>query len=235
MKFNSLSGLVAALVLSACGPVAQQAAGNTANESPEQVARQGPPALELSAEPISANEVRFTVRAVNVPLPIEVMAEVSLAGQADQDVWIGNNRRVRLDQETTTFTVNASRQDHPLPRGEYVADVQFYPRWGAAGNSAAANLPELRAEDRVDLRGAGGSRADAELRNERRRWVMGTLGMNEPWDERAFVARLGEYQKYPSDLSHLHDAYYFPGADVTLLVNRLRQEVTVWRLGRATR
>ena len=87
----------------------------------------------------------------------------------------------------------------------------------------------------IKLQGDGTS-ADKELaKRQAQNWVMGTVHSQYPWDESFFVNRLGNYVKYKATLSHLHDAYYFPDVDVTLLVNRLRGEVTVWRFGRATR
>lgn len=56
-----------------------------------------------------------------------------------------------------------------------------------------------------------------------------------PWDQSDFQKRLGKAVKRHSDLSHLHDAYYFPGADMTLIVNRFKNEVSVWRMGQETR
>ena len=63
---------------------------------------------------------------------------------------------------------------------------------------------------------------------------MGNIGMNVPWNRENFEARLGPAQKGPSTMSRLHDAYYFPNADMTFLVNRLKNEVTVWRVGDVT-
>ena len=192
------------------------------------------PQIALRAEPVSSNEVRFVVT-TNLPLPVEVMASVSLADQRPEATWIGHQQRVTLSRPTTTFVLHTSAAQRPLPRGSYEAEISFYPRWGAAGNSAAAAAPELHAVETVTLRGSGMARADAELRNERQRWVMEHVVMHTPWDEPSFVARLGRYEKSQAELSHLHDAYYFPGADMTLIVNRLLGEVTIWRIGRASR
>jgi hypothetical protein len=192
------------------------------------------PQLMLEAEPVSSNQVRFTIR-TNLPLPVEVMAAVSLANQKPEDTYIGHDERATLAEPTTVFILDASKANKPLPKGRYEAEVSFYPRWGAEQSPAARGAPQLRAVQTVTLRGSGISRAEAELRNERQKWVMGNVNMNSPWDEGAYVARLGPYEKSPADLSRLHDAYYFPGADMTLIVNRLRGEVTIWRMGRASR
>jgi len=64
---------------------------------------------------------------------------------------------------------------------------------------------------------------------------MSNLDMNTPWNENEFVARLGRYESTPSTMSRLHEALYFPDADMTLIVNRVRNEVTIWRMGRTVR
>ena len=56
-----------------------------------------------------------------------------------------------------------------------------------------------------------------------------------PWSEEKFRTKLGPFEKSVSTLSPLHDAYYFSDADVTLIVNRFRHEVSIWRVGRAVR
>ena len=72
-------------------------------------------------------------------------------------------------------------------------------------------------------------------RNAKKIWVMENIIMNMPWDEKAMVEQLGQYEKSDSTLSHLHDAYFFPEADMTLIVNRFKHEITIWRSGRASR
>ncbi|MCD1589814.1 hypothetical protein K7H13_03430 [Qipengyuania citrea] len=190
--------------------------------------------LSVEAVPQGDTQVRFAVT-TNLPTPVEVMAGVALAGQKPDDVFIGHTERVTLDGPRTEFVVDTSAAREPLPSGEYDAEVSFYPRWGAEnGNPAAKSAPELEATDRITLGGSGENRADAERRNELQRWVMGNIGMNVPWNRENFEARLGQARKGPSTMSHLHDAYYFPDADMTFLVNRLKNEVTIWRMGDVT-
>ncbi|MBS7671435.1 hypothetical protein [Croceicoccus gelatinilyticus] len=155
-----------------------------------------------------------------------------MADQADEDVAIGNNRRVTLEKPEQTFVVDAFREGKPVPSGEYVAEVGFYKRRGAKdGNPEAAGVNDIEAEDRVRLAGLGMTRAQGTRQVELQRWVMGNVAANDPWDQARFEAKLGRAVKGPSTLSHLHDAYYFPEADMTFLVNRLRREVSIWRLG----
>ena len=227
-----------ALVLHGSNPAAP-VAQNEASVQPS-----GPPAqpqsapatyeMDLKATPVSSNAVRFAVT-TNLPLPVQIMADFGLAGLRDDETWIGYQEKVILNKPTSVFTLDASKSDRSLPAGKYDAEVSFYPRWGAALNQKAKVAPVLHARQTVTLKGSGVSPTKARLLNERQRWVMGNVGMHDPWDEAKFVARLGPYEKQQAELSHLHDAYYFPEADMTLIVNRLLGEVTIWRRGRASK
>lgn len=227
---DAVRGLCVAILCAATGALA----GCSDSSEQEKGAGPAPPTLGLVAEPVSEHAVSFTIR-TTLPPPVEVMASVDLAGQKDDDVYMGHSERVTLQGPVTRVVIDTSKARDDLPSGEYVAEVIFYPNWGAEGNEAAAHAPELRASQPIKLIASGGTRAAAEIRNQRQAWVMDNVIMGTAWDEKAFVARLGQYEKSPSDLSHLHDAYYFPGANMTLIVNRLKGEVTIWRQGKQTR
>lgn len=191
------------------------------------------PQFELAARPISDHRVEFRVD-TNLPPPVTVMADLSLAGQKPDDVWIGYQEKVRLTGPSTTFVLDTAKSDKPLPNATYEATVSFYPLWGAEGNDAAKVFPDLEDIVEVDLLASGQSREGAVRKEELQKWVMLNINMNSPWDEGSYVSRLGHYRKSAATLSRLHDAYYFPAADMTLIVNRVRNEVTLWRVGRAT-
>ena len=192
------------------------------------------PKILLIARPLDENRVQFEVE-TTLPLPVEVMASVSLTGQAADDVYIGHQERIKIEKSESTFIIDTTNAKGAIPSGEYEAKVSFYPLWGAKnGNPAAENVSELHAISNILLKGASVDRADAERKNNLQRWVMNNLGMNEPWNRETYEAKLGKSQKGPSTMSHLHDAYYFPDADITLLVNRLKSQVTVWRMGDVT-
>ncbi|MFT6474994.1 hypothetical protein [Qipengyuania profunda] len=234
MKYFWTAGLV--LTLAACGQAPNPAPEDVEVEAGSVGDAFDPATAEISldASPQSDTQIRFVVT-TNLPTPVEVMAGVALAGQKPDDVFIGHSERVTLASPRTEFVLDTSSARNALPSGEYDAEVSFYPRWGAEnGNPAAKTAPELEATDRITLGGSGEDRADAERRNELQRWVMGNIGMNVPWNRESFEARLGPAEKGPSTMSRLHDAYYFPDADMTFLVNRLKNEVTVWRVGDVT-
>jgi len=222
---------VAYLALSAA--IALGACSRSTSSQRQQAEVPANPVLELDVTPISAYEAQFRV-STNLPPPVTVVAGLDLADQKPDDVWIGYSEHVVLTGATTTFVLDAAKAEDPLPAASYEAGVSFYPRWGAEGNPAAKAFPELEAVQLVELQASGQTREAAVRRVELQKWVMLNINMNVPWDERFYVNKLGQYQKSKADLSRLHDAYYFPDADVTLLVNRLRGELTLWRLGRAT-
>lgn len=195
------------------------------------------PAYELSvkARTLSSTKVEFTVT-TNIPLPVEVMVGVDLADQRPDETYIGFTERLRLASPVTVHVLDTSEARKPLPSGNYEAVVSFYQRWGAKnGNPAAASVPDMEAKQLIVIEGSGESADLARSRNKMQMWVMENFVMNSPWNERYYIERLGNYEKSKATLSHLHDAYYFPRADMTLLVNRLKNDVTVWRLGRASK
>jgi hypothetical protein len=73
----------------------------------------------------------------------------------------------------------------------------------------------------------------AEEQNKLQRWVLDNVYMWNPWKPETVVAVLGQYQKRPSE-KPVWDAYYFPKADMTILVARQANVEMVWRYGRAT-
>lgn len=222
----ALLGAASALVLAGCS-------SEQAPSPPKQdIALPANPRLELEAETVSNDEVRFTIT-TNLPTPFGVATGVNLAGQDGNDVYVGYSEFVTLTKPTTTFTLDTSKAQKPLPTGDYEAEVNFYPNWKE--NAALKTVPKLTAVKPITLKASGESAEVTNLRNERQRWVMSSTHMNMPWDEQLYVNKLGPYQKSQADMSHLHDAYYFPGADMTLIVNRLRGQLTIWRMGRESR
>lgn len=193
-----------------------------------------PVELNVKARALDSTKIEFTVT-TNIPLPVEVMIGVDLADQRPDETYIGYTERLRLASPVTVHVLDTSEARTPLPSGNYEAVVSFYQRWGAKnGNPAAAPIPDMEAKQLIAIEGSGDSADLVRSRNKMQMWVMENFVMNSPWDERYYVERLGNYEKSKATMSHLHDAYYFPRADMTLLVNRLKNDVTVWRLGRAS-
>ena len=209
------------------------------NKSPEKPTVAAAPATMpakpfLSIEPkvLDAHRVQLTI-GTNLPMPIKVATSIDLHGQKPDDTYIGYSEFVTLTGANTVAVLDTSKADKPLPAAEYDATVDFFPKWGAEGNDLAKGAPQLHAEKQFQLKASGGSAKDAVLLRDRQRWVMENVNAKSPWSKVTFERRLGKSEKGRSDLSHLHDAYYFPGADMTLLVNRLQNQVTTWKMGHA--
>lgn len=189
------------------------------------------PFLTVEPEPLDGHRVALTIR-TNVPTPIKIATSIDLHGQKGTDTYIGYQEFVTLTGPTTRVVLDTSKAERPLPSSTYDATVDFFPKWGAEGNPAAVGVPQMHAERQFTLSGAGGSVADTKLRDERRRWVMENVIVGTPWDRAKFERRLGKAEKGPSELN-LHDAYYYPGPGMTLLVNQLTKKVATWKDGNA--
>ena len=191
--------------------------------------------LTISAKPASEYSVEFTVK-TNIPLPVEVMATVDLKNQKPDDIYIGYSDRIKLTSPIQTFILNASSMK--LPSGDYVAEVTFYPRWGAKdGNPKASNIKQ-QLSDSVELRlkGSGESSSDAEQRKKSQRWVMENVIIGTPWDKTTFTNKLGDYEelKVANRNPQIIKVYYFPEVDMTIFVNAYKNTVATWRKGKTS-
>lgn len=171
----------------------------------------------------------------NMPLPIEIMVGVALRGQRDDDIFMGNDQRVRITESPHSFSIPTTTSRGGLPSGEYDVEATFYPRWGGANGppEARAITREIRATRRITLRGTGGSARDAAARNEAQRWLMENTATGDRWNPAEFERRMGPSERMPvTNRTEIIVAYYFPRADATVFVNTLRNELVTWRLGR---
>ena len=187
--------------------------------------------ISVQATPISAYVVSLVVT-TNIPLPVEVMAGVSAKGQAPTDTFIGVSKRVMLTSPEQTIEIDGTSEN--LPSGEYTAAVTFYPRWGAENGTeqAKAITQEIIGAVDVTLSGSGESKGQVDQRNIAQRWVMENVSIGTDWNESQFVQRMGQFEKSASTLN-LHDAFFFPDTDMTIIVSRVKNTVATWRMGRA--
>lgn len=224
---NSIVLLSAALLWS-CG---QRTSSNT--EQQTSVAAPTRPTeayfLKLKAKPVAPTKVEFTV-STNAPLPIETMADVTLVGLRDDETWIGEERKAILDKPITTFVLDTAQNGKRLPLGKYIAEIDYFQRWGADNNPAARNVPDMTAKKDIQLGGSGESTSHARSKAAMQRWVMGEMDFNRPWTDTELKSKLGPFER-----GRTHDGsftYYFPDADVTLFVAPARHKVLTSRLGR---
>jgi hypothetical protein len=230
---NSIKKFALACGLALFSQVACSPAPTAPPAKPEEAPASRKSEIDFQATALPDRKVQFVIT-TNIPTPVQVMASINLAGQKDDDIWIGHSDKVTLTGPTTTFVLDTSVAQRELPDADYEAEVSYYARWGAEGNPAAEGYPDVKATKTLKLGGGGLTRTAAVRRAELQQWVMLNVIMHTPWDREGFKEKLGRSEKSPSTMSHLHDAYYYPDADMTLLVNRLLGEVTTWRKGRVS-
>lgn len=189
--------------------------------------------LKLKTRPLAADKVEFNVT-TNAPLPIETMADVTLSGVKDDETWIGEERKVTLDRPTTTFVLDTSQNGKRLPSGKYVAEIDYFQRWGANSNPAARELPDMSAKSEVHLGGSGETASHARSKVAMQRWVLGEMDFNRPWSDAELRSKLGPFTCYDSTNAVLSQVCYFPEADLSLFVDRNRHKVFTSKLGRVS-
>ena len=170
----------------------------------------------------------------NAPLPIEVMADVTLAGLRDKETWIGAHKRITLSQPTTTYVLNATQNGKMLPAGKYLAEVDYYQRWGAEKNSAARDVPDMKAKQDLNLGGSGETASHARNAAALQRWVMGEMDFNRRWSDGDLKTKLGRFERYESPNAVNSVVYYFPEADLSLFIDPGRGKVFTFKLGRVS-
>ncbi len=250
--FSCLTIVGLALVLLGCGSDAPI----TANPTPEpsKVATETADPIIERAEPeatkipaLRPDEHTITVHATahsnavdlqidtNIPGIIEIMASINFKGQAPDDVYIGESRRVGIIDGSTTVRFDTSG----LPTGEYEAEANFYPRWGFQDELSRSTgiTQELTAVQEIRLGGSGQPASAAQFRSNSQAWVMGNVGMGDPWKEEDWTRRFGSYERLPVEglNPNVIDACYFPNIDMTIFVNKLKHTVSHWRIGRSNR
>ena len=86
--------------------------------------------ITVQAIEIEGKKVRLSINS-NIPGNIELMAGVSLMGQAPEDTYIGKSERVKVSNGISEIIIDVS----DLPSGEYEAEANLYPTWGLQDES----------------------------------------------------------------------------------------------------
>jgi len=187
--------------------------------------------ISASSQKLGDNKVRLEL-ATNIPGTIELMAGISLAGQAPDDTWIGKNERVRLVNGAGQVTFDVS----DLPSGQYDVEATFYPRWGFQDEKSRLSGVNENLEHKhpISLTGSGESAELATQRNEGQRWVMENIIIGSEWDPEFWKGRFGQWEEFPVTTRnpHIISNYYFESLDMTIIINTLKDEVVVWKMGR---
>ena len=188
--------------------------------------------ISVNPKVVAGTQVAAEI-STNIPGSIEVMASLSLAGQSPEDTFIGATQRVTLADGTGQVNFDASK----LPHGSYNFKASFYPRWGFKGEQARATgiQDSIEASSRVELTGSGESSENVVLRENGQKWVMENIHAGVPWDSALWREKFGDHQEITIDRYNprVIKAYYFDSIDTTVFINVLKNEVTVWRLGKA--
>jgi len=118
--------LSATAFLASCGDSSLVAESSHQNKQPEETQ---PSVKEYSitvqAIEIEGKKVKLSISS-NIPGNIEIMAGVSLMGQAPKDTYIGKSERIKVSNGSSEVVIDVS----DLPSGKYKAEANFYPRWG---------------------------------------------------------------------------------------------------------
>jgi len=197
-----------------------------------------PAAWSQSLEIVAVEETAAGVTIVietDMATPFEVMAGLGLAGQADDDICICSNERFTVRSASQSLTIKPEMRGRKLPTGTYDAEVDFYPRWGAANSpdTTKAIAKQISASRRFELKGSGESASKAAARENNQLWVMQNTAMGDAFNLAKFEKRLGRsVATTVTNRNGIIIAHYFPASDITLFENTLKGELVTWKLGR---
>lgn len=188
-------------------------------------------AIDIQTEEIDRNTLKITA-STNIPGIIEVMGSVSLAGQAADDVYIGESKKFILSQGAGQVVLDVSA----LPSGKYEAEISFYPRWGFKDEKSKASGigSNIEVSKRIEIVGSGESAESASAREEGQRWVMLNVVVGTPWSTGELISRFGSWEEFPTKTRNpkIIKNYYFKSIDMTIVVNVLKDEVVTWKMGK---
>lgn len=188
--------------------------------------------LGFTVHQLQRNKVKLELT-TNMSGAIEVMVSISLAGQDPDDVWIGEDARVRITKGKGVAILDVSE----LPKGRYDAEVNYYPNWGPQDNLAKSfsSKEVLEASIAFDLFGSGESAESVKFREEGQKWVMENVEMGKPWNIDFWIKKFGQMKELEVDRgnSNILKAFYFKSIDMTLIVNVRQGTIDTWRFGEA--
>lgn len=190
--------------------------------------------IEILSVEEKGNTVEIAIR-TDIATPFEVMAGVALAGQKPQDVFIGNSLRQTISSQEQVLRVPVLQNGEVLPSGDFLAEVSFYPRWGAEKAPAAtkALTENIEVAQPFVLGGSGASSDDVARRENLQRWVMLNTAAGDRFNLKAFQAQLGESEETEgANANGTISAHYFPAADMTLFENKVLGTLVTWKMGR---
>ena len=190
--------------------------------------------IEVKAVVVSANTVEYTIE-TNIPLPVEMMASINLKNQKPEDIYIGADKKIRVDMTPYAFKFDINTFE--LPSGDYEAEVTFYPRWGANdGNAISKGIKSVISDTYdISLSTEFGSAEEKKSLDLKQSWVMNNVVVGTHWDKDLFIEKLGNFEELRVSNSNpdIVKIYYFPNADMSIFVSKPLQEVLTWRMGKS--
>jgi hypothetical protein len=191
------------------------------------------PTIDLQATVKDENTVEFIIK-TNIPLPVEVMANINLKNQKPKDTYIGTSKRIKI--ETSPYTFDFDISEAKLPSGEYDATVTFYPMWGADNGNELAKEIQSKVEGvySISLGTSYGTADERKEKDKKQLWIINNVVVDTPWEKDKFVNILGEYQELivTNRNPEIIKVYYFSEADMTIFVSIPKMAVVTWREGK---
>jgi hypothetical protein len=192
--------------------------------------------LEVSFE---NNQLIYSI-STNIPLPIELMIGISPKESFPNDPAYGFSKRIRLSNSPKKYICKAENtyglNPTKLKNGEYIAEVKFYPSWGAKkGNPLSSKINDIIKSSFpiiIDTESTGTLELEIE-KSIKQTWGIG-IAIKDIWVEKKFIKNLGEYQelKTVGRDPKIVKTYYFPQADMTFFVSKTTNQVLMWKLGK---
>jgi hypothetical protein len=208
---------------------------NTDKPKPNTAPTQQEYRFDLTATSIEPNHVQFHVK-TNIPLPIEVMAGYELSGLKPTDSFIGYTKKIVLSQNPSTFVLDSEKDE--LPTGDYIAQVTFYPLWGANIGSDEAKAIKKKIQSSTPFKFIGVDR-DAKIMLEDRNkllWFADNISSSSPWNAEQFIENLGNYEELTVSNRNpaIIKAFYFESVRKTIFIYANSNKIAKWTDGKVT-
>ncbi|WP_339096186.1 hypothetical protein WDJ50_02535 [Deinococcus sp. VB142] len=219
-------------------PAASASSADSGSQKPTEA-----PEINVQAEATGPFEVKFDVN-TNLPDGAVLAVSLGLADQQPDDIAIGTSfERFTVSGGKVSGMIDGTKRVMPmnstLPAGKYDVEVSFHPLW-EENRALAQQLgigDSVTGTTQVELAASGENAQVAQTREQNQKWVMMNVNMGDPWDAADFVSRFGAYEELSLESGNpdILKMYYFPELDMTFMVNVLKGQIEVWRMGQAHR
>lgn len=189
--------------------------------------------LTIDAENQENNSVKINISS-NVPGTIEVSVSLDLANQKDDDPYVGDSKKVVISNKTASVILNDKGD---LPSGKYNASVTLYPLWGYKDElSQKYKLDkELSTSKAVTVKGKESAKSYL-FKKSSQKWVMENVISGYKWKNAFWTRKFGSYEEIQVTKLNpkIIKGYYFKKIDMTIFVNILKNEVSLYREGKVS-